>query len=146
MENYYEILAVRRGASTEEIKKSYRRLSKLYHPDINPNDKAAVKKFAAINAAYTILCNPKLRKEYDEKLCFYAPRRNDPVEEQPRRQRHHSSPDAFNINNARYMFEQFFGFDPKNNKTNQHFTGKSHAKKPSVNPYIFEGFFDPKKK
>lgn len=145
MESYYDILAVQRGASAEEIKKSYRRLSKQYHPDMNQNNKTAERRFTVINAAYNVLRNPILRKDYDEKLCLYTESGNR-VKEQFRQQQHNSSPEGFKPNKACRTFEQFYGYDPKSNKTDIHYAGKSQRKNPSVTSYIFEGFINPKKK
>ena len=55
--DYYEILGVSKGASQDEIKKSYRRLAMKYHPDQNKGDKKAEKKFMAIQEAYDLLVN-----------------------------------------------------------------------------------------
>jgi curved DNA-binding protein len=62
----YEILGVSRTASAEEIKKTYRRLAKKYHPDVNPGDKAAEEKFKEVTAAFDVLSDEKRRKLYDE--------------------------------------------------------------------------------
>jgi curved DNA-binding protein len=64
--NYYEILGVARDASSEEIKKVYRRLARLYHPDLNPGDKAAEEKFKDIGEAYEVLSDPNKRLQYDQ--------------------------------------------------------------------------------
>ena len=67
--NYYDILGVRKNASQEEIKNSYKKLIKKYHPDIYKGDKTfAEKKTSEINVAYETLCNEETRKEYDEKI------------------------------------------------------------------------------
>jgi molecular chaperone DnaJ len=66
MADYYELLGVSKGASQDEIKKSYRKLAMKYHPDQNPNDKEAEKKFKEINAAYDILKDEKKRAQYDQ--------------------------------------------------------------------------------
>lgn len=63
--DYYTLLEVERDASSEDIKKSYRRLSKKYHPDHNPGDKEAEEKFKEINEAYSTLSNNDKRREYD---------------------------------------------------------------------------------
>ncbi|HTF81525.1 MAG TPA: DnaJ domain-containing protein, partial [Cytophagales bacterium] len=67
MSNYYEILGVKRGASLEEIKKSYRRLAMQYHPDKNPSP-SATEKFNQIQGAYDILADVNLRSQYDHSL------------------------------------------------------------------------------
>lgn len=63
--NPYKVLEVSTNASYEEIRKSYRRLARKYHPDSNPNNKDAEEKFKQINDAYTILGDEKKRAEYD---------------------------------------------------------------------------------
>ena len=67
MKNYYEILGIRKDASTEEIKKAYRKLARKYHPDVNPGNKEAEEKFKQINEAYNNLIDESKRKTYDEK-------------------------------------------------------------------------------
>ncbi len=64
--DYYEILGVNKNASEEEIKKAYRKLARKYHPDLNPNDKEANKKFQQINEANEVLSDPEKRKKYDQ--------------------------------------------------------------------------------
>jgi len=63
--DYYEILSVARGATQEEIKKSYRKLAVKYHPDKNPGDKESENKFKELGEAYEILSNPDKRAAYD---------------------------------------------------------------------------------
>ncbi|HTQ65301.1 MAG TPA: J domain-containing protein [Puia sp.] len=64
--DYYKILGVGKSASEEDIKKAYRKLARKYHPDLNPNDKEANKKFQQINEANEVLSNPENRKKYDQ--------------------------------------------------------------------------------
>lgn len=64
--DYYKILGVDRNADEKEIKRAYRRLARKYHPDLNPGDREAEKKFKEINEAYEVLSDPEKRKRYDE--------------------------------------------------------------------------------
>lgn len=65
MSDYYTILGVSRNASAEEIKKAYRNLAFKYHPDRNPDDKAAEEKFKQISEAYDVLGDERKRADYD---------------------------------------------------------------------------------
>lgn len=64
--DYYKILGIPKNATEKEIKKAYRKLARKYHPDLNPNDKVAEKKFKEINEANEVLSNPENRKKYDQ--------------------------------------------------------------------------------
>ncbi|KOP36046.1 J domain-containing protein [Flavobacterium sp. WLB] len=64
--DYYKTLDVTKSATEAEIKKAYRKLARKYHPDLNPNDKEAEKKFKEINEANEVLSNPENRKKYDK--------------------------------------------------------------------------------
>lgn len=63
--DYYKILGVSREASSEEIRKAYRKLARKFHPDLNPNNKAAEEKFKEINEAHEVLSNADRRRQYD---------------------------------------------------------------------------------
>ena len=66
-DNYYQILAVAPDASPEEIKKAYKRLARVYHPDLNPKrQRSAEDRFKRLQAAYSVLSDPDLRREYDQ--------------------------------------------------------------------------------
>src|SRR5438270_14013589 len=69
--DYYGALGVKKTASSEEIRKAFRKLARKYHPDVNPNDKKAEEKFKEISEANDVLSDPKQRKIYDQ-LGFYS--------------------------------------------------------------------------
>ncbi len=64
--DYYQVLGVSRNDSQDEIKKTYRKLARKHHPDVNPGDKAAEERFKDINEAYEVLSDPEKRKKYDQ--------------------------------------------------------------------------------
>jgi len=63
--DYYKILELPKTASEADIKSAYRKLARKYHPDVNPNNKEAEKKFKEINEANEVLSDPEKRKKYD---------------------------------------------------------------------------------
>lgn len=64
--DYYKILGVDKNATQEDIKKAYRKLARKLHPDLNPDDKEAERKFKEINEANEVLSNPENRTKYDK--------------------------------------------------------------------------------
>jgi curved DNA-binding protein len=64
--DYYKILEVDKNATQKEIKSAYRKLARKLHPDLNPNDRDAKKKFQEINEANEVLSDPEKRKKYDQ--------------------------------------------------------------------------------
>ncbi len=70
--DYYKVLGVEKGASEKEIKRAYRKLARKYHPDLNPNDSEAKKKFQQINEAQEVLTDPEKRKKYDKYFSKYG--------------------------------------------------------------------------
>ena len=65
MAEYYEVLGVPRTADDKGIRQAYRRLARKYHPDLNPGDENAEKRFKEINEAHEVLSDPEARKKYD---------------------------------------------------------------------------------
>jgi len=70
-QDYYETLGVSRTAKEDEIRKSYRKLARKYHPDLNPGDKSAEERFKKVQEAYDIISDPKKRQVYDQ-YGFYS--------------------------------------------------------------------------
>ena len=69
--DYYKVLGVKHGASSDEIRKAYRRLARKYHPDVNPGDQSSEDRFKNVQEAYDILSDQKKRQMYDE-FGFYS--------------------------------------------------------------------------
>lgn len=88
--DYYKVLGIGKNATTDEIKSAYRKLARKHHPDLNPNDTEAHKKFQQINEANEVLSDPEKRKKYDQygKDWKHA----EEFEKQRQQQRQHSNP------------------------------------------------------
>ena len=69
--DYYKALGVSKKASADEIRKSYRRLARKYHPDLNPGDLSAEQRFKDVQEAYSVLSDSKKRQMYDQ-FGFYS--------------------------------------------------------------------------
>lgn len=65
MRDFYEILGLDKNASSDEIKKAYKKAAKKYHPDLNPDNKEAEEKFKEVNLAYEVLSDPAKKQQYD---------------------------------------------------------------------------------
>jgi molecular chaperone DnaJ len=70
--DYYKVLGVAKGANADEIKKSYRKLARKYHPDANKGDAKAEERFKEISEAYNVLSDEKRRKEYDDARSLFG--------------------------------------------------------------------------
>jgi hypothetical protein len=86
MKTLYELLGVGPDASEEALKRAYRKLAKLYHPDLHPNDPDAARRFRQIATAISILCDAKRRAAYDHRLLRELQRRLDRERERYRLQ------------------------------------------------------------
>ena len=64
--DYYKLLGIDKTATPKDVKSAYRKLARKYHPDLNPNDKDAKRKFQQINEANEVLSDPEKRKKYDQ--------------------------------------------------------------------------------
>jgi curved DNA-binding protein len=87
--DYYKVLGVDKSASEEDIKKAYRKLARKYHPDLNPNDKEANKRFQQVNEANEVLSDPEKRKKYDQ---YGKDWKHAEQFEQARQSQQHASP------------------------------------------------------
>lgn len=109
--DYYKILGIDKSATTAEIKKAYRKLARKYHPDVNPNDKTAEKKFKEINEANEVLSNADKRKKYDK---YGKDWQHGEAQEQAQRQyqsqRQYQQQDAGNFGGGNFSDSEFSDF------------------------------------
>ncbi len=116
-QDYYRVLGVREDASEEEIKRKYRILAKKYHPDANPGDMNAEKKFKEAGIAYAVLCDKEKRSAYDrqrlagEKTGFKSKDGKGAVKNAGYRGGRPAA--GFDFTDMSANFEQFFGFRPE---------------------------------
>ena len=103
--DYYKILGIDKSATQEEIKKAYKKLARKYHPDLNPNDSSAHKKFQEINEANEVLSDPEKRKKYDQ----YGENWKHADEFEAQRQRYNQQSGGFGGGEGFWSSSQGFG-------------------------------------
>ena len=106
--DYYKILGVDKQAPAEEIKKAYRKLARKMHPDLNPNDKEAHKKFQEINEANEVLSDPEKRKKYDQYGKDWQHAEQFEKAKQSQQQQSHSGAHTFGSDYSDNEFSDFF--------------------------------------
>lgn len=114
--DYYKILGIDKSASTDEVKKAYRKLARKYHPDVNPNNKEAEQKFIQINEAHEVLSDSEKRKKYDKygkdwqhAEEFERAQKQQGQSQGYQGQSHQSQSGAFNEGDFSDFFESMFG-------------------------------------
>lgn len=119
--DYYSILGVSKTASEQDIKKAYRKLARKYHPDLNPNDKEAEKKFKQINEANEVLSDPENRKKYDEygENWQHAEAYKKAEQQQKQRQSQYQTSGDFSGGDYSDFFESMFGGGASSSKSRQ---------------------------
>ncbi len=130
--DYYEVLGVDRSADDKKLKAAYRKLAKKYHPDANPGDKEAEKKFQEIGEAYAVLSDPEKRKLYDAYgfAAFEGPDPSGRQQGQPGYQYSDGNGSFtsfhFDGKDAEDLFESMFGdIFRRSGSTRQGFSGSS---------------------
>ena len=122
---HYEILGIRKTASTDEIKTAYKQLVKKYHPDVYPGDKTfAEKKTQEINAAYDVLSDPDKKREYDELI-------------NPHTSTSYTPPDYNG-----YTYNPSYSRDQKNSKRNAQAQGSKYSYENYKKTYNSTGAYD----
>lgn len=137
--SFYEILGVKENTTEEEIKKAYRRIAKKYHPDANPGDKEAEKKFKEAAEAYAVLSDTEKRKAYDkERLQAYGA---GSEQKRPDGNKKTSQTTAgFDFSSMSSNFEQFFGFRPGTSQVDEDKLNPN--KKTKANPIDMTEMFE----
>tara|TARA_R110000868_G_scaffold343094_2_gene604069 strand:- start:145 stop:1044 length:900 start_codon:yes stop_codon:yes gene_type:complete len=130
--DYYKTLGITKTATEAEIKKAYRKMARKYHPDVNPNDKAAEAKFKEVNEANEVLSNAENRKKYDKhgKDWKHADdiERQQKQQQQYARQRHSSQQASGGFGDEGYsdFFESMFGGGPSRGNRSVKFRGQDY--------------------
>ncbi len=149
MKDYYKILNISMNATDAEIKKAFRTLAKKYHPDRNPDDKEALRKFQEVNEAYEILSKEDSRKKYDNDRANFKGNNKDENNKSSKNSKAKNDNKKYqgkgdSIENLNKYFESFFGFNANSNDINKDKLKKE--KNPLDTSKMFESFFNIKKK
>ncbi|WP_046214869.1 J domain-containing protein [Paenibacillus wulumuqiensis] len=149
MINYYQVLGLSQTATPAEIKQTYRRLAKQYHPDTNQGSAEAEQKFKQVQQAYETLGNEDARHKYDQKLAGASTGSTGPAGQAAGSRTTRSSAASagdknFDPRDVQTQFERFFGFNPKSNDASIKKDDKK--KNPLDTSAIFEQYFGPRKK
>lgn len=145
MKDYYKILQVEKNASADEIKKSFRKLAKKFHPDANLNNKEAEETFKEINEAYNILGDENKKARYDLDISSQSDgdinrfNKKNTGRERNKSDNKMSAEDFMKTDN---IFEGYFGFNPKGNNSN--LNNKNENIKPMKTGEAFEKIFGKK--
>ena len=134
--DYYKILGLTKSASEAEIKKSYRKLARKYHPDLNPNDKVAEKNFKEINEANEVLSKPENRKKYDQYGEHWQ--NAEAFEQEKQRQQQsqrssQSSTEGYSQEDFSDIFENMFGGASSGKRTSAKFRGQDYNSEIQLN-------------
>ncbi len=122
-QDYYGVLGVKEDASEAEIKKRYRALAKRYHPDANPGDREAERKFKEAGMAYAVLGDKQKRREYDKRRLFAGKPGSDGKKEKyaggtGKDGSGKGRTAGFDFGDMSAGFESFFGFQPDGSRVN----------------------------
>ena len=137
--DYYNILGVRPDATEDEIKKSYWKIARRYHPDVNPGNQEAEQKFKDAAEAYAVLGDTEKRKAYD--IEWFSAHGAGPEQKRPAGKKKNSRKStSFDFNSMSSNFEQFFGFQPGSSQVNEDKLNPN--KKTEANPIDMTEMFE----
>lgn len=140
--NYYEILGVTKEATQKEIKASYRKLAKQYHPDVVKEDPVKTKRMYQIQEAYETLGNEEKRKRYDESLLKHKERGQARQQSTSKKENQTNAMDF----TKKTPFEQFFGFQAGKGMETYQPKGKNSKDGSNISSEdLFASFFGIKK-
>ncbi|EGV43508.1 J domain-containing protein [Bizionia argentinensis JUB59] len=126
--DYYKVLGIAKNADEKAIKKAYRKMARKYHPDLNPGDTEAEKKFKEVNEANEVLSHPENRKKYDShgKDWQHADAYNQARQQQGggRSQQQYSGSSQFNGGDFSDFFESMFGGASRGSRSQAGFRGQ----------------------
>ena len=125
--DYYKILGIAKTATAKDIKKAYRKVARKYHPDLNPDNKEAEKKFKEINEANQVLSNTEKRKKYDKYGKDW--KHGEEFEKAQKQQSHHQSHSSRNQGYSEQDFSDYFssmfgGQSASSNQDSRRFKGQ----------------------
>jgi len=127
--DYYKVLGIQKKSTQADIKKAYRKLARKYHPDLNPNDKEAEKKFKEINEANEVLSNTENRKKYDKhgKDWKHADEIDKAQQQRQQSRSSYQNQSSSNFSDSEYsdFFESMFG-GGRNRGGNVKFKGQDY--------------------
>ncbi|MEP0132795.1 MAG: J domain-containing protein [Eudoraea sp.] len=127
--DYYKILGINKKATENDIKKAYRKMARKYHPDLNPDDKEAERKFKEINEANEVLSNPENRKKYDKygKDWKHAEEFEKAQQQQHHRGRRQRGPGQYSEEDFSDFFSSMFGGgSARSQRRNVQFRGQDY--------------------
>lgn len=136
--DYYKVLGIQKGASEADIKKAYRKLARKHHPDLNPDDKEAERKFQQINEANEVLSDTEKRKKYDKygkdwqhAEAFEEAEKRQSASRRPGGSRRGSQSAGYSESEFSDFFESMFGgggrgYSKSNDRSSYQFKGQDY--------------------
>ncbi|MFU1797945.1 J domain-containing protein [Paenibacillus azoreducens] len=147
--DYYEVLGVTRQVAGNEIRQAYRKLAKRFHPDVNPGNPDAARRFKQIVEAYETLSDEVKRAAYDERLAQGSETAREPKKDPAKRSgRGTKAAQGSHFDPARVQeqFAQFFGMTPKGQTDTKSKQKGAKERNPLDTSELFEQFFGYRKK